>query len=113
MEWLLIVGGSLAAVLLFVWGSRKLYNSVSHRFWFEGEMHTRHGDGHFTNEAGVRIAEPDRVARLQAEWAVVSDAHASRQRDLQRQLDGEPDPEGTRRPERSRLEKILDLLGSF
>jgi|GEM_PF-3927707 len=112
MEWLLVLAGSLVAVLLFVWGSRKLYNSFSHRFWFEGERHTRHGDGHFTDAAGVRIAEPARVARLNEEWAIVSDAHASRQRDLQRQLDGEPDPEGTRRHEPSRLEKILDLLSS-
>jgi hypothetical protein len=113
METLLVLGGSLAAVLIFVWGSRKLYDSFSHRFWFEGERHTRHGDGHFSNEAGVRIAEPARVARLQAEWAIVSDAHASRQRDLQRQLDGEEDPDQRPQRERSRLDKILDFLGSF
>ena len=110
MEWLLMLGGSLALVLLFVWGSRRIYNRLPHRFDFEGEMHNRHPDGHFTDQVGVRIAEPTRVARLEEEWAIVSDGHRSLQRDRQRQLDGTYSGP-THKP--SKLEKVLDFLGSF
>lgn len=98
MNTLLLLGGSLVAVLLFVWGARKLYERFPHRLSLDGEDYTRRSDGSFTNALGARIADPRQIARLEAEWQVVSHAYNAGQRLRQQRLEAELAAGGAERP---------------
>jgi hypothetical protein len=97
MSTLLLLGGSVVAVLLFVWGARKLYERFPHRLSLDGEDYTRRSDGSFTNALGARIADPRQIARLEAEWQVVSHAYNAAQRLRQQRLEAELAADGTER----------------
>ena len=77
MEELIILGGSLAFVLLFVWGARRLYFNRPFSFYLDDAIYTRHGDGRFTTETGANVADPKVLRRLAEEWNVVSRADLS------------------------------------
>jgi hypothetical protein len=69
MEELLIYGGSLAAVLLFVWGARRLYYSRPRRFTGHGgRKWTWNPDGSFADPEGRPVADPETIARCQEDW---------------------------------------------
>jgi hypothetical protein len=74
MEDLIVLGGSLLFVLLVVWFARRLYFNRPFSFEPEGAIYTRHGDGRFSTESGVTVADPELLRRLVEEWRVVSNA---------------------------------------
>ena len=78
MEELIVLGGSLAFVLVFVvWGARRLYFNRPFSFYLDEAIYTRHGDGRFTTETGAEVADPELLRRLADEWQVVSRADLS------------------------------------
>ena len=69
MEEILILGGSLVAVLLFVWGARKLYYSKPRRFTGpDGRKWTGHPGDRFSDPDGRPVTDPDTIAACQAAW---------------------------------------------
>ena len=69
MEDVLIYGGSLAAVLLFVWGARRLYYSKPRRFTgHDGRKWTWNPDGSFADPDGRPVTEAETLAQCQADW---------------------------------------------
>ena len=77
MEELIVFGGSLAFVLVFVWGARRLYFNRPFSFYLDDTIYTRLGDGRFTTAAGANVADPELLRRLADEWHVVSRADLS------------------------------------
>ena len=117
MESLLIVGGSLAFVLLVVWGARKWWFSGSNSFYLDELIYTRHPDGHYTLFKGARIADPALIARLDEEWRIVTSAYALQQRGyggiLPRNFDPANPPAALRHPSRTVFDEVnaaLDMI---
>jgi hypothetical protein len=70
MEEILILGGSLIAVLLFVWGARKLYYAKPRRFTGpDGRKWTWHPGGRFSDPDGRRVSDAETIAACEAAWA--------------------------------------------
>lgn len=114
MEDLLIFGGSLAFVLLFVWRARKWWFSGSNSFYLDEVIYTRHSDGHYTVAGGGRIADPELCALLDEEWSIVTNAYLLQQRGYGGILPknhvraNAPSP-----PRRTALDDIGDALDTF
>lgn len=74
MDELVLLGGTLAFVLLFGWLARRLFYRRPFSFELGGAIYTRHGDGRFTTASGAAVVDPELLRRLADEWYVVSDA---------------------------------------
>jgi len=62
-EWLIYVLIALAVVVSLLLVRRWSYN-IAIRFDCDGREYTRHRDGHFTDDRGMRVVDPALVARL-------------------------------------------------
>jgi len=114
MEDLLILGGSFAFVLLFVWGARKWWFSGSNSFYLDEVIYTRHSDGHYTITGGGRIADPALLARLDEEWSIVTNAYLLQQRGYGGILPRNYDPKNPPPPpRRTALNDLGDVLDTF
>lgn len=71
---LVMLGGSLAFVLLVIWLIRRLHYRRPFSFFLGEEIYTRHGDGRFTTASGATVGDPVLLRQLADEWYVVSDA---------------------------------------
>lgn len=69
MDDILLYGGALAFVLLFVWGARKLYYSKPRRFAGpDGRKWTWHPDGSFSDPDGRPVTEAETIAACREAW---------------------------------------------
>ena len=69
MEDMLILGGSLVAVLLFVLVARMFYFSKPRKFpGQDGRKWTWNPDGSFTDPDGRPVTDAETIARCQEDW---------------------------------------------
>ena len=67
----------LVAVLLFVWGARRLYYSSPRRFpGPDGRKWTWHPDGSFSDPDGKPVTDEETVAACQQAWIDLHDRTA-------------------------------------
>lgn len=77
MEEILVWVGSLAFVLLFVWGARKIYYSKPRRFTgHDGRKWTWHPGGSFSDPDGRPVTDKKTIARCQQAWQELHDRTA-------------------------------------
>lgn len=108
MEDILLLGGSLAFVLVIVWLARRLHYARPFSFHLGPDIYTRHGDGRFTTASGATVADPELLRRLADEWYVVSDADLAG-RTGRHAWPGLP----ADRERKSRFARIIEALGRF
>jgi len=70
MEEILILGGSLVFVLVFIWGARTFYYRKPRRFTgHDGRKWTWHPGGSYSDPQGRKVTDPAMIAKCEAAWA--------------------------------------------
>lgn len=112
MEELIVLGGSLAFVLVVVWLARRLYFGRPFSFYLGDAIYTRHGDGRFTTATGAVVADPNLLSRLTQEWEIVSHADSA-SRAGRAAWPGYPADRGRRSRFGTAVEAVSRFLGHF